>query len=90
MIVQPLIPDAPGLAAAGPRSDDFGAFVKALDALGAMLGGAQAAEDSFANGSGALVDAVYERARADVALSVATTVAQRSAQALTSIVNMQV
>jgi hypothetical protein len=89
MTVEPLVPDAPELGEP-PRTLDFAGFVSALDALGAVLGGAQAAEDSFANGSGTLVDAVYERARADVALSVATAAAQRSAQAVTSIVNMQV
>jgi flagellar hook-basal body complex protein FliE len=51
---------------------------------------AQSAEDAFARGAGSLQDAVYERARADVALAVATAAAQRGAQAIQSILNMQV
>ena len=88
MRVEPLIPDI------GPMpqtpSPDAGAFAKALDALGDVLGGAQRAEDAFASGRGTLQTAVYERARADVALSVATATAQRLAQSIQSILNMQV
>jgi flagellar hook-basal body complex protein FliE len=58
--------------------------------LGTLLLGAEKAEDAFASGAGRLQDAVYERARADVALSVATAAAQRGAQAISSILNMQV
>jgi flagellar hook-basal body complex protein FliE len=61
-----------------------------LDDLGSVLGKAEHAEDAFAAGTGDLQTAVYERARADVALSVATAAAQRTAQALQSILNMQV
>jgi|HubBroStandDraft_4_1064222.scaffolds.fasta_scaffold1076461_2 hypothetical protein len=89
MKVEPLLPDAP-LAAPAPRDDDSSAFARSLDDLGAVLGGAQRAEDAFANGPGSLQNAVYERARADVVLAVATAAAQRSAQAITSILNMQV
>jgi flagellar hook-basal body complex protein FliE len=77
--------------AAGPASAPSGnAFSKILDDLGAVLGGADRAEDAFAAGTGDLQNAMYERARADVALSVATAAAQRTAQALQSILNMQV
>jgi flagellar hook-basal body complex protein FliE len=58
--------------------------------LGAVLGKAQSAEDAFAAGTGDLQSAVYERARADVALSVATAAAQRTVQALQAVLNMQV
>lgn len=88
MRVEPLVPDV-----APSRLPDAGAgadFARALDALGATLAGAESAEDAFAYGRGSLQDAVYERARADVALSVATATAQRTAQAITSILNMQV
>jgi flagellar hook-basal body complex protein FliE len=54
------------------------------------LNKAEGAEDAFAAGSGDLQSAIYERARADVALSVATAAAQRTTQALQSILNMQV
>ncbi len=89
MKVEPLLPDAP-LPEAATRDDDASTFVSALDALGSALAGAERAEDAFANGPGTLQDAVYERARADVVLAVATAAAQRSAQAITSILNMQV
>ncbi len=87
MKVELLQPDVPPTATASPNPS---AFVRALDAVGALLDGATTAEDAFANGGGSLQSAVYERARADVALSVAAAAAQRSAQALTSILNMQI
>jgi flagellar hook-basal body complex protein FliE len=85
---EPLLPDAAPFAAAD--GGDGGGFAKALDALDTVLGGAQRAEDAFADGGGSLQEAVYERARADVALSVATATAQRIAQSVQSILNMQV
>lgn len=89
MRVETLIPDVAPLprSANTPRPDAFG---KMLDDLGSVLGNAQNAEDAFAAGAGDLQTAVYERARADVALSVATAAAQRTSQALQSILNMQV
>lgn len=88
MRVELLQPDAPP-AVAKPNVD-VPAFTRALDGIGAILDRATSAEDSLANGTGSLQAAVYERARADVALSVATAAAQRSAQALTAILNMQI
>jgi flagellar hook-basal body complex protein FliE len=87
MRVEPLVPDAP---AATDEGGDAAGFARALDALGAALTGASRAEDDFAYGRGTLQAAVYERAQADVALSVATSAAQRLAQAVQSILNMQV
>jgi hypothetical protein len=86
--VEPLLPDAPPLGT--PVGGDAAGFAKALDALGEVLGGAEGAEDSFAYGGGTLQEAVYERARADVALSVATATAQRITQSVQSVLNMQV
>lgn len=89
MRVETLVPDAAPL----PRftnAPQAGAFGKILDDLGSVLGKAEKSEDAFASGVGDLQTAVYERARADVALSVATAAAQRTAQALQSILNMQV
>ena len=88
MRVELLTPDAPAFTP--PSKADPALFARALDAVGSMLQGANAAEDSFANGSGSLQNSVYERARADVDLSVATATAQRAAQALTSILNLQI
>ena len=89
MRVEALVPDA-GPAQRTPGGEDANAFAKILDGLGGVLGKAEGAEDAFAAGTGDLQTAVYERARADVALSVATAAAQRTAQALQSILNMQV
>jgi flagellar hook-basal body complex protein FliE len=89
MRVEALVPDvspSPGNADAA-HANEFGQM---LDDLGSVLGGAERAEDAFAAGAGDLQTAIYERARADVALSVATAAAQRTAQALQSILNMQV
>ena len=88
MKVELLQPDSAPVAER-PKFDSAG-FTRALDAVGALLDGANAAEDAFASGAGSLQHAVYERARADVALSIATAAAQHSAQALTSILNMQI
>ena len=89
MRVEPLLPDAPPVS---PRNlaDGQSDFGRALDAFGSMLETAQSAEDVFANGNGSLQDAVYERARAEVALSIATAAAGRTTQAIASIMNMQV
>ncbi|HET6275222.1 MAG TPA: flagellar hook-basal body complex protein FliE [Candidatus Cybelea sp.] len=87
MSVEPILPDAP--ATAGNVADDAG-FARTLDALGDTLAGATRAEDDFAYGRGTLQEAVYERAKADVALSVATATAQRIVQAVQSVLNMQV
>jgi flagellar hook-basal body complex protein FliE len=86
--VEALIPDVS--PAGTPKASDGGAFARILDDLGGVLGRAERAEDAFAAGKGDLQTAVYERARADVALSVATAAAQRTAQGLQSILNMQV
>jgi flagellar hook-basal body complex protein FliE len=88
MRVEPLLPDvAPASIAPAPQPNAFSAI---LDDLGAVLGKAQHAEDAFASGSGDLQNAIYERARADVALSVATAATQRTAQGLQTLLNMQV
>jgi len=89
MTVEPLLPDAPPIAGQ-PESSDATGFERTLDELGNLLSQAQGAEDAFAAGGGSLQDAVYERARADVALSLATAAAQHGAAAISSILNMQV
>jgi hypothetical protein len=88
MRVEPIVPDAPP---GSPEKDDgVAAFTRALDAIGTALADATRAEDAFAYGRGTLEAAVYERAQADVTLSVATATAQRIAQAVGSVLNMQV
>lgn len=88
MTVEPIVPDAP--PATGEPMADSTSFARALDAIGAALTGASRAEDEFAYGRGTLQAAIYERARADVALAVATSTAQRLTQAISSVINMQV
>jgi flagellar hook-basal body complex protein FliE len=83
-------PFSPDVALASQSSGDAGAFARALDVIADMLSGADRAEDSFARGVGGLHEAVYERARADVALSVAAATAQRIAQTVQSLLNMQI
>ena len=90
MRVEPILPDTSALPFAARDDNSAGAFAQALDALRDMLVGANRAEDAFAYGRGTLEAAVYERAQADVALSVATASAQRIAQAVQSVLNMQV
>ena len=87
MTIEPLVPDAP-LPSTLPPDDDL--FSRTLDAVAGALTGATRAEDAFAYGRGTLQDAIYERAQADVALSVATATAQRLVQAVQSVLNMQV
>lgn len=89
MRVEALVPDAAPAAEIAPAAQ-AGEFGKILDGLGSVLGKAERAEDAFAAGAGDLQTAIYERARADVALSVATAAAQRTAQALQAVLNMQV
>jgi flagellar hook-basal body complex protein FliE len=86
--VAPSVPDMP-LPSQNDAGDAAG-FGSALDAVAQTLAGATRAEDAFAYGRGTLQEAVYERARADVALSVATATATRIAQAVQSVSNMQV
>lgn len=88
MTVEPLRIDAAPVPTvqASPPSE----FARALDELGRTLSAAESAEDRYAVHAGSLQEATVDRAQADVALAVATAVAQRSAAALQSILNMQV
>ncbi|HTV91108.1 MAG TPA: flagellar hook-basal body complex protein FliE [Verrucomicrobiae bacterium] len=88
MKVELLVPDTAPQTASAPV--DTSGFSHALDAIGQVLGDATHAEDAYANGSGSLQDAVYRRAQADVALSVATAAAQRAAQAVQTLLNLQI
>jgi flagellar hook-basal body complex protein FliE len=85
--VETLVPDT--LPPEMSKNDD-GSFSRLLDSFAGALSDANRAEDAFASGDGTLQEAVYERARADIALSVATATAQRLSQSVQSILNMQV
>ncbi|MGB6985369.1 MAG: flagellar hook-basal body complex protein FliE [Candidatus Aquilonibacter sp.] len=88
MKVELLQPDAAPVAASG--APDQTGFAQALDAIGNVLTDATQAEDAYASGAGSLQDAMYQRAQADVALSVATAAAQRAAQAVQTLLNLQI
>ena len=87
-MLQPDVPQPD--VGAPPEGSDAGAFARAVDALGAIFGDAKAAEDAYAGGGGSLREAVYERARADGALAGGVAAAQRTAQAMQSVFNMQI
>lgn len=84
------IPLTPDVAQNLPSPGASPAFSHILDDLGAALEGAQRAENAFAGHAGSLQDAVYERARADVAIAVASAAAGRVAQTAQSLLSMQV
>lgn len=88
MRVEALVPDE-AIQPPQPAADAH-AFGAALQSIGDVMARANAAEDAFAAGHGPLGAAIYERAQADVILSIATGAAQRTAQALQSVLNMQV
>jgi flagellar hook-basal body complex protein FliE len=88
MKIELLQPDTAPLTAAAPA--DASGFGQALDAIGKVLGAATRAEDAYASGTGSLQEAMYQRAQADVALSVATAAAQRAAQAVQTLMNLQI
>jgi flagellar hook-basal body complex protein FliE len=86
----PAIPDdSPALGASTDPS--FGALVERMfGGTSAALERADTAERAFARGRGGLQEMVLERAQADVALSIASATAARTAQALTTILGMQI
>jgi hypothetical protein len=86
--VELLAPDtAPSIH---PAQGDGGAFARALDEIGGVLDAATNAEDAYAAGTGSLLDAQYRRAQADVTLAVTAAAVQRAAQAMQTLMNLQV
>jgi hypothetical protein len=90
MRVDLLIPDAPPPHAPAASGEPGNAFARLVDAAGAILDGADRAEAAFAAHRGGLQEMVVERARADLALQIAATAAQRAAQSLSTVLGMQV
>ncbi len=88
MKITPFVPDLPALPAS--PQNDVGDFSRAVNAAGEALGRADNAESAFALGTGGLQDAILERAKADVVLSVAAAAVQRTAQAISTIISMQI
>ena len=69
---------------------DAAGFAALVDALGAPLASADRAEHAFVTGQGGMLEMVTERARADIAVQIATAAAQRGTQAINSILGMSV
>lgn len=88
-----LEPDAPpGARSEAPtvtplHGDRFGDIV---DAAGAALDRAERAERAFSEHRGGLVEMMVERASADVMLQLAAAAAQRTTQAVATLLGMQV
>ncbi len=89
MRVEPLVPDV--AAPRGPQATQPSAdpFARLVDAAGAIFETADRAEASFAAHRGGLQEMVVERARADIALQVAASAAQRATQAVSTLLGMQ-
>ena len=82
--------DAP-LPQSGVSGGGFAeALQRALDGAEGALSSADAAERAFATGHGGLAEMVVERARADVALALASAAASRVTQGLTTLLGMQI
>ena len=88
MRVDVLVPDR-ALTTQAP-SVGSGVFGQLVDAAGAQLERADVAEAAFTNGRGGIMEMMVERARADIALQIATTGALRATQALNAILGMQI
>ena len=87
MRVEPLVPDTAPLA---PALAPARGFADLLDAAAAAIDGANGAEAAFAAHRGSLQDMVVERARADIALQIAASGAQRVTQGLQTLLGMQI
>jgi flagellar hook-basal body complex protein FliE len=82
--------DAP-LPRSGVPAAGFGAALQhAFDGAAGALEGADAAERAFASGHGGLAEMVVARARADIALALATAAASRVTQGLGTLLGMQI
>jgi flagellar hook-basal body complex protein FliE len=94
MQVEPLVPDVAPSSALGsgsaPSSSPSNGFAALLDGAVDALDGADAAERAFAAHRGGLQEMVVERARADIALQIAASSAQRLTQSLQTVLGMQI
>jgi flagellar hook-basal body complex protein FliE len=86
-LVPDVAPEAPAVTALPAARGTFGALV---DAAGASLTSADAAERAFVAHRGGLQEMVVERARADIALQIAAAGAQRVTQGLQTLLGMQI
>ncbi|MGH7659503.1 MAG: hypothetical protein ACRENA_01120 [Vulcanimicrobiaceae bacterium] len=82
--------EAPSVAPLPDASRNATTFENLVDVAGAALDRADAAERAFAEHRGGLIEMMVERANADVMLQLATTAAQRTTQAISTLFGMQV
>jgi hypothetical protein len=89
--VRLLLPDvaAPPVPRAPTPGGTDGGFGALVDAVGATLRDADAAERAFAAHRGGLQEMVVERVRADLALQIAAATAQRITQGVQTLVALQ-
>jgi flagellar hook-basal body complex protein FliE len=90
MRVDLLVPDAPAVRGPATANGGGNAFGALVDAAGSLLQRADRAEAAFVAHRGGLQEMVVERARADVALQIAASATQRAAQALQTLLGMQI
>jgi flagellar hook-basal body complex protein FliE len=87
-----IVPDAPQSSAAADADAagfGFGTLVNALGAGAQSLQRAESAENAFMSGSGGLQEMMFERAKADVVVQIATAASSRVAQSINSLTQMQ-
>jgi flagellar hook-basal body complex protein FliE len=86
-------PDAPLASTSSENADaataGFGSLVDALQKGTQGLQSAEKAENAFIKGTGGLQEMMFERAKADVLVSIATAASSRVAQSLNSLTQMQ-
>ena len=88
MRIDAFVPDmVPALA---PPSASGSRFARLVDAAAGQLDRADRAEAAFTQGRGGITEMMVERARADIALQIAATAASRGAQALNTVLGMQI
>jgi len=87
MRVEPLVPDTAFTVAPVPAAN---AFATLVDAASAVLASADGAEAAFAAHRGGMQEMVVERARADIAVQIAAAATQHAAQALQTLLGMQI
>ena len=86
-LIPDVAPDAPNVA---PIPSAGGSFGDLVDAAGGALAHADAAERAFAAHRGGLQEMVVERARADIALQLASAGIGRVTQGLQTVLGMQI
>ena len=86
-------PDAPRPSTSSADADaataGFGSLVDALQQGTQALQHAEGAENAFINGAGGLQEMMFERAKADVLVSLASAASSRVTQSLNTLTSMQ-